>query len=366
MFSPSFSSNNEDTGVEMSQGLLDLESIESTTPSTAKSPIIQDLILMKHDKCSSPEDENLQTLMGSPISDKDDELENEIPEIMLSSEHLDVTPSSCVSENACCKIPDSVDSDPQTICAISNSNVENPGAVVSLSEVSTLIEQLMESEVLIKALRNEISGLTKYQIELQRDYDAVHEMLEERQNDLTRVTEQLLETEIFLNNLLLMIFFSVGEVLDSVSPALSSTPRKSLPNETVVTPFSCANLSDLTNDVLGWNSDLKATPYIKQEEKEVNEVVSKVDYLRLLDEMEELRQELDLLRQNAQLSQLSHRISISYGKRCLSRRRKATLKRPIRIELSSGITKSRFQEQPRSHLGSLKNEADPDVAWKDI
>ncbi|CAH8487107.1 unnamed protein product [Schistosoma bovis] len=195
LFSPSFSSNNEDTGVEMSQGLLDLESIESITPPTAKSPIIQDLILMKHDKCSSPEDENLQTLMGSPISDKDDELENEIPEIMLSSEHLDVTPSSCVSENAGCKLPDSVDSDPQTICAISNSNVENPGAVVSLSEVSTLIEQLMESEVLIKTLRNEISGLTKYQIELQRDYDAVHEMLVERQNDLTRVTDQLLETE---------------------------------------------------------------------------------------------------------------------------------------------------------------------------
>lgn len=115
----------------MSQGLLDLESIESITPPTAKSPIIQDLILMKHDKCSSPEDENLQTLMGSPISDKDDELENEIPEIMLSSEHLDVTPSSCVSENAGCKLPDSVDSDPQTICAISNSNVENPGAVVN-------------------------------------------------------------------------------------------------------------------------------------------------------------------------------------------------------------------------------------------
>lgn len=105
---------------------------------------------------------------------------------------------------------------------------------------------------------------------------------------------------------MILFVFPVGEVLDSVSPALSSTPRKSLPNETVVTPFSCANLSDLTNDVLGWNSDLKATPYIKQEEKEVNEVVSKVDYLRLLDEMEELRQELDLLRQNAQLSQLSH------------------------------------------------------------
>ncbi|CAI2725483.1 unnamed protein product [Schistosoma spindalis] len=195
LFSPSFSSNNEDTGVEMSQGLLDLESIESITPPTAKSPIIQDLILMKHDKCSSPEDENLQTLMGSPISDKDDELENEIPEIMLSSEHLDITPGSCVSDNACCKLPDSVDSDPQTVCAISNNNVENPGAVVSLSEVSTLIEQLMESEVLIKTLRNEISDLTKFQIELQHDYDAVHEMLVERQNDLTRVTEQLLETE---------------------------------------------------------------------------------------------------------------------------------------------------------------------------
>uniref|UniRef100_A0A5K4F3S4 Pericentrin, putative n=1 Tax=Schistosoma mansoni TaxID=6183 RepID=A0A5K4F3S4_SCHMA len=194
LFSPSFSSNNEDTGVEMSQGLLDLESIESISPPTAKSPIIQDLILMGHEKCSSPEDENLQTLMGSPISDKDDELENEIPEIMLSSEHLDTTPSLCVSENACCKT-DSVDSDPQTVCAISNDDVENPGAVVPLSEVSTLIEQLMDSEVLIKTLRNEISGLTKYQIELQHDYDTVHEMLVERQNDLTRVTEQLLETE---------------------------------------------------------------------------------------------------------------------------------------------------------------------------
>ncbi|VDO57260.1 unnamed protein product [Schistosoma margrebowiei] len=64
-----------------------------------------------------------------------------------------------------------------------------------MSEVSTLIEQLMESKVLIKTLRNEISGLIKFQNELQRDYDAVHEMLVERQNDLTKVTEQLLETE---------------------------------------------------------------------------------------------------------------------------------------------------------------------------
>ncbi|CAI2734570.1 unnamed protein product [Schistosoma spindalis] len=41
-------------------------------------------------------------------------------------------------------------------------------------------------------------------------------------------------------------------------------------------------------------------------------------------------------------------------------------KRPIRTELSNEETKRRFQEQLRSHLGSSENEADPDVAWKDI
>ncbi|CAI2736044.1 unnamed protein product [Schistosoma spindalis] len=46
--------------------------------------------------------------------------------------------------------------------------------------------------------------------------------------------------------------------------------------------------------------------------------------------------------------------------------KKATLKRPIRTELSNEKTKKRFREQLRSHLGSSENEADPDVAWKDI
>ncbi|CAH8639889.1 unnamed protein product [Schistosoma guineensis] len=45
---------------------------------------------------------------------------------------------------------------------------------------------------------------------------------------------------------------------------------------------------------------------------------------------------------------------------------KATLKRPVRTELSNEKTKSRFQEQLRSHLGSCEDEADPDVAWKGI
>ncbi|CAH8648439.1 unnamed protein product [Schistosoma mattheei] len=48
----------------------------------------------------------------------------------------------------------------------------------------------------------------------------------------------------------------------------------------------------------------------------------------------------------------------------LTGRKKATLKRPIRTELSNEKTKSRFQEQLRSHLGSCEDEADPDVAWK--
>ncbi|KAH8850166.1 Pericentrin [Schistosoma japonicum] len=236
LFSPSLFSNNEDTGVEMSQGLLDLESIESITPPTAKSLDVENLILMKHEKCSSPEDENLQTLMGSPMSDKDDELENEISEMMLSSiEQLDTTPNSNVPRNTSCKPINSVNADLQTEHALTNNNAENQGTMVAfyvyyipiqyvylfttasldiisnllinfvchiqqilqvaLSEVSTLIEQLMDSEVLIKTLRNEISDLTKYQIELQHDYDAVHEMLVERQNDLTRVTDQLLESE---------------------------------------------------------------------------------------------------------------------------------------------------------------------------
>ncbi|CAH8439570.1 unnamed protein product [Schistosoma margrebowiei] len=50
----------------------------------------------------------------------------------------------------------------------------------------------------------------------------------------------------------------------------------------------------------------------------------------------------------------------------LTGRKKATLKRPIRTELSNEKTKSKFQEQLRSHLDSSENEADPDVAWKDI
>ncbi|CAH8485715.1 unnamed protein product [Schistosoma margrebowiei] len=50
----------------------------------------------------------------------------------------------------------------------------------------------------------------------------------------------------------------------------------------------------------------------------------------------------------------------------LTGRKKATLKRPIRTELSNEKTKNRFQEQLSSHLGSSEDEADPDVAWKDI
>ncbi|CAH8442066.1 unnamed protein product [Schistosoma haematobium] len=50
----------------------------------------------------------------------------------------------------------------------------------------------------------------------------------------------------------------------------------------------------------------------------------------------------------------------------LTGRKKATLKRPIRTELSNEKTKSRFQEQLSSQLGSSEDEADPDVAWKDI
>ncbi|PXX94221.1 hypothetical protein DF185_23070, partial [Marinifilum breve] len=50
----------------------------------------------------------------------------------------------------------------------------------------------------------------------------------------------------------------------------------------------------------------------------------------------------------------------------LTGRKKATVKRSIRTELSSEETKSRFQEQLRSQLGSSENEVDPDVAWKGI
>ncbi|VDP61854.1 unnamed protein product [Schistosoma curassoni] len=50
----------------------------------------------------------------------------------------------------------------------------------------------------------------------------------------------------------------------------------------------------------------------------------------------------------------------------LTGRRKTTLRRPIRVELSDKEAKCRFQEQLRSHLNSCKGEADPDVAWKDI
>ncbi|CAI2723096.1 unnamed protein product [Schistosoma spindalis] len=50
----------------------------------------------------------------------------------------------------------------------------------------------------------------------------------------------------------------------------------------------------------------------------------------------------------------------------LTGRKKATLKGPNRTELSNEESKSRFREQLRSHLGSSENEADPDVAQKDI
>ncbi|CAH8465727.1 unnamed protein product [Schistosoma turkestanicum] len=92
---------------------------------------------------------------------------------------------------------------------------------------------------------------------------------------------------------------------------LSSTSEKPLVIDTMVNLSTCANLSDVF-DVLGWNSDLKTTRYIKQvEQKMADEVVSKADYLRVLDEMEELRHELDLLRQNALLSQLSLNNNVS-------------------------------------------------------
>ncbi|VDQ07335.1 unnamed protein product [Trichobilharzia regenti] len=101
----------------------------------------------------------------------------------------------------------------------------------------------------------------------------------------------------------------VRAVLHTVCPTSSSTPRKSLPNETVVTPFSGVNISDFTSDIIGWSNDSKPTPYTKQREAEA-EVVSKAEYLKLLDEMEELRQEVDSLRQNAQLLQM-HNNNIS-------------------------------------------------------
>ncbi|CAH8430348.1 unnamed protein product [Schistosoma haematobium] len=50
----------------------------------------------------------------------------------------------------------------------------------------------------------------------------------------------------------------------------------------------------------------------------------------------------------------------------LTGRKKATLKRPVRTDLINEKTKSRFQEQLRSHLGSCEDDADPDVAWKGI
>ncbi|CAH8470968.1 unnamed protein product [Schistosoma haematobium] len=50
----------------------------------------------------------------------------------------------------------------------------------------------------------------------------------------------------------------------------------------------------------------------------------------------------------------------------LTGRKKATVKRPIRTELSSEETKSRFQEQLRSRLGSSEDEVDPEVAWNEI
>ncbi|VDO69627.1 unnamed protein product [Schistosoma margrebowiei] len=40
--------------------------------------------------------------------------------------------------------------------------------------------------------------------------------------------------------------------------------------------------------------------------------------------------------------------------------------RSTRVEPSDEKTRSRLQEQLRSHLGSSENEADPDVDWKDI
>ncbi|CAH8828225.1 unnamed protein product [Trichobilharzia szidati] len=192
LHSPSFSSNAEDTGVEMSQGLVDSASVESVSLPTKKSPIVQDLISLRSDRCSSPEDENLQTVIGSPMSDKDDDMEVEIPEIILSSNQESVNPSPNAVQDANHDTLDSVA--PGTLNPDSE-NTDDAASMVPISEVSKLIEQLTDSEILIKTLRNEIDDLTKYQVELQHDYNTVHEMLVERQNDLTRVTEQLLESE---------------------------------------------------------------------------------------------------------------------------------------------------------------------------
>ncbi|TNN12522.1 Craniofacial development protein, partial [Schistosoma japonicum] len=50
----------------------------------------------------------------------------------------------------------------------------------------------------------------------------------------------------------------------------------------------------------------------------------------------------------------------------LTGRRKATLGKPIRIDLSDERVKSKFQEQLGSQLGNSGNQADLDVAWNDL
>nr|CAX83711.1 endonuclease-reverse transcriptase [Schistosoma japonicum] len=50
----------------------------------------------------------------------------------------------------------------------------------------------------------------------------------------------------------------------------------------------------------------------------------------------------------------------------LTGRRKATLEKPIRTDLSDEKVKSKFQEQLGSQLGNSGNQADPDVAWNDL
>ncbi|TNN14726.1 acyl- :glycerol-3-phosphate acyltransferase, partial [Schistosoma japonicum] len=66
-------------------------------------------------------------------------------------------------------------------------------------------------------------------------------------------------------------------------------------------------------------------------------------------------------------TQIDH-IAIIRARICLhlTGRRKATLGKPIRIDLSDEKVKSKFQEQLGSQLGNSGNQADPDVAWNDL
>ncbi|CAH8465795.1 unnamed protein product [Schistosoma turkestanicum] len=158
---------------------------------------------------------------------------------------------------------DSVDMEVQIVV---DSEVENREEMVPLSELSSLVGDLMDSEDLNNTLREEISSLTKQQIELQLDNDNVHKILMEHENDATRVNEELIKAENkckSLSNQLLRCKDVIVEQDEDLFLVREDKIPVSLENQNVV----CYHLEDFqTNNEEDYIRPMWATSAPKKEE----------------------------------------------------------------------------------------------------